>query len=446
MRNRWVSRAADIVAEVLTHECCPWANRWVAGLGRPLPVLMAAGAAALACGIFVRAEAFAALAAVAAVAAVGFGWPVVVVRLLRCDVGFGRSRCVVGEAVSATVRIRNAWPWPIWGLRVECDGAMVAVARVGGGQTETFACRFVPAARGDYPLVRPRLVTGFPFGLKEASVPARVEHRIVVWPATVPLDSVLEAVDHSGSDEATVASRSGNSGDISGTRWFRSGDSLRRVHWPLTARTGKLVVCDRHAGISASARIVLDVDPGAYVLAGEAGGGQCGKDSAGTPQNVVFESAVRIVASLGLAYLSRSAVVELVCGGTTVRAVPGAGGERRLLDALALVALHRFSTIPVRARCAGVEIVVTAAARVPRLARVLARHPRRAWVFVGGNGKSSPVGGSAVLAERDPASTGRSASRVIRPARHGGWQLRVPAGTGDLKIFKVGWKEACRGV
>ena len=49
-----------------------------------------------------------------------------------------------------------------------------------------------------------------------------------------------------------------------GTRAFRSGDSLRRVHWAQTARQQQMIVCERQAPATTSVRVTLDIDSASH--------------------------------------------------------------------------------------------------------------------------------------------------------------------------------------
>ena len=254
---------------LLEYDFCPWANRWLYWMKRPIASLALAGLAALACAIFVKPLALVACGATLVVVLLGYVWPSVAVRGLDCSIRFTQTRVSENEPATARVRIVNRWPWPVWGMSLEggFDGgneggnpraASVALARVAGWATTEFEWSFIPRCRGEYPSQPPRLVTGFPFGLRHASRPVTVEQPLLVWPQIVPLETLLDAAETRPSDDSYSDHRVGDSGDMTGTRPFRDGDSLRRVHWAQTARHGRMIVCERQAPAQSAIRVVFD--------------------------------------------------------------------------------------------------------------------------------------------------------------------------------------------
>ena len=142
-----------------------------------------------------------------------------------------------------------------------------------------------------------------------------------MWPRTVPLKSLLDSAETRPSEDRFTDARCGESGDVLGTRPFRNGDSLRRIHWPQTARTGSLVVCERQAPATSAIRIVVDTDPTIHETIN-------GENS--------IEWAIRIVASIAMAYQSKQAAVEGLLPWSVRQSWPGyKRGLVRFLDHLA---------------------------------------------------------------------------------------------------------------
>jgi len=420
----WLVRVGGVV---LTYDFCPWANRFVYWMKQPIAALSLAMAAALALAIFVRPVALVAFVAILAVVALGYLWPWVAVRGLDARLRFMQTRVAEGEEARATVRVTNAWPWPIWGLAVEGDfggPASVALAQVPGWSTAEFGWPVMPQRRGVQPRRPPRLVTGFPFGLQLASRPVDVERRLLVWPRTVPLETLLDAAETRPSDEFCSAVRVGESGDIAGTRPFRSGDSLRRVHWAQTARTGAMVVSERQAPVLSAVRVVFDPD-----LALHEGDGP---DS-------TLEWSIRIAASICAAYQRQQAAVECCHGHETIRIAHGDVGLRGFLDTLARFepptaadprcpasSGERCGRIHDR-HCGAFQITVTSARALAE--RVEHRQVHGEQCFV-------------VIAPRSPAAVdaGRAAPRT--PGRS--LWLEVDPHDDVLAVFQRRWRSICR--
>ena len=147
---------------------------------------------------------------------------------------------------------------------------------------------------------------------------------MVVWPATFPVGAIPEAAGSRESDGVAVAPRAGTMGDLTGVRPYRRGDSIRRVHWPQSARHGTLIVCELESRATPEVQVVIDVHPDAHAGAGRDGS---------------LEWAVRVAASFAEDWIGKGAEVELVFGGTTV---PAAAGPVATRTATALDALARL--------------------------------------------------------------------------------------------------------
>ncbi len=158
----------------LSHDFCPWANRWVYWLKNPLwSLLLAAGLSSL-CGICLKMEALFITVILLTIAGVGVALPWLAMRGVDVHLMFDIRRSRVGQPVLIRLRIRNRWPWPMWGLSLVRGFALrdtsdtdegVCLARVPGWATAEFSWPFVPQDGGLYPLVAPEVETGFPFGL-----------------------------------------------------------------------------------------------------------------------------------------------------------------------------------------------------------------------------------------------------------------------------------------
>lgn len=257
----------------LNHDFCPGANRWLYWLKNPLVSLLLAAGISLLCGVFLKTEALFIFAILLLVAGVGVALPWVAMRGVDVHLTFDARRSRVGQPVMVRLRVRNRWPWPSWGLSVVRGFALrdsndtdegVSLARVPGWSTVEYSWSFVPKIRGCYPLANPEIETGFPFGLYRASRKATVDGHVVVWPKTVMLAGLPDAVSANQSDDQLADRRVGDFGDMLGTRAFRSGDSLRRVHWAQTARQQQMIICERQAPATTSVRVILDVDSASH--------------------------------------------------------------------------------------------------------------------------------------------------------------------------------------
>lgn len=352
VRGRWETlRHALLDADYLSfaNKYLPWRSAFGS--------LCLVAVAAVLCGLFVHFHAHVLLAAVLVVLAVGTVWPWVSTRGLRATLSFGAARAREGEPVRVRLDVSNWLPVGAWGVRVrgglsEGVGAEISLAVVPGWRQTRFEWDFTPACRGEYPLLPPRLTSGFPFGLWEAGRPVTCESPLLVWPAVFAVPGVPEAASNSRSREGVVPqNRTGDSGDVLGVRPYRRGDPRRRIHWAQTARHDRLIVCERQAMSSPRAQVVLDAEPGVHRGAGPSGS---------------REWAIRLAASLAEGLLSQGVSVEAVWGGRVFPADAGDSHRRRLLDSLARLpatsagSLAEVLHLPACRRFVeGVQVVVT---------------------------------------------------------------------------------------
>jgi uncharacterized protein (DUF58 family) len=174
---------------------------------------------------------------------------------MRGRLDFAAARCRLGDRVPHRVVVTRF-------------GRATVPPRVDwsdGVGREVAAGVVVPARRGLFPgpSHHPAIVSDWPFGIATARRPLAVPRPLVVRPVTTPVrfPSWLVAARRPGRDSSMAAT--GAAGDIIGVRDYRPGDPSRSIHWPLTARRGELVVCERPGSAAARVRIVLVGDTAA---------------------------------------------------------------------------------------------------------------------------------------------------------------------------------------
>ncbi len=163
----------------------------------------------------------------------------------------------------------------------------------------------------------------------------RWEPEPVLLPAvpTVPLpDTFTARVPVPRPDGLVGQNRShhqGDGGEIAEIRPFRFGDRLRRVHWPVSVRTGELHVTSTHADQDSEILLLVDAMNDLGVSEGPGGAGSS------------LDNAVRAAGAIAEHYLRSGDRVGLVVLGARDLpvVVAGAGGNhlRRLLDVLARI-------------------------------------------------------------------------------------------------------------
>lgn len=118
--------------------------------------------------------------------------------------------------------------------------------------------------RGRYTIGPTTLRTGDPLGIARQELRWREPHDLIVYPRVVPLERLGLPTR---SPLATLPASTPlfeDSSRIVSVRAYQRGDSLRRVHWPATARTGQLVVKQFQQAIARETAICLDLHEDGY--------------------------------------------------------------------------------------------------------------------------------------------------------------------------------------
>lgn len=152
---------------------------------------------------------------------------------------------------------------------------------------------------------------------------------VTVLPQPTPVDAHAPAPHPRGLVGMERAVRAGEGNEFSKVRPFAPGDRLRRIHWPVTARTGRLHVTATHA--DEDTQVVLLVD--ALNDIGES----TGLDGARSSMDIT----VRAVAAAAEQFLKRGDRVGMrVFGDWGVSLLAPRSGRvqlRRILDSLCLI-------------------------------------------------------------------------------------------------------------
>jgi len=158
---------------------------------------------------------------------------------------------------------------------------------------------------------------GDPFGLFPRTVRFRETGTVTVYPAIHPVDAVLRPVWMGGFfGEAHHGRGLDVPPDVSSVRDHNPDDGLSRIHWPSTARTGRLISRLYETHQSSDVLVVLDLSRGSHF---------------GEPPESTLEYAVSLAASICHAALARGQAVGLVTNDRLSTAIgPGRGEAQRL--------------------------------------------------------------------------------------------------------------------
>jgi uncharacterized protein (DUF58 family) len=171
----------------------------------------------------------------------------------------------------------------------------VELRRDGGRYRGAYELRRVP--RGRHVFEPMRVAVSDPWQLAEASLKVEEREVLVVHPRLVDLERLFTDGGAVLSDGRRLLFRRPTGFELHSVREHEPGDSLRRVHWPSTARTGVLMVKELEDSPRDEVAVLLD---------GDAAG------AAGSPPDSSFDAAVRAAGSILLAHVRRGRRTVLV--------------------------------------------------------------------------------------------------------------------------------------
>ncbi|HKC77427.1 MAG TPA: DUF58 domain-containing protein [Gaiellaceae bacterium] len=155
-----------------------------------------------------------------------------------------------------------------------------------GRYTGSYRLQDVP--RGRHCFAPMRLSITDPFGLAEATLALEDRQPLVVYPRLTELGRLFFDVGAGPEHGRRLLLRRPVGFDLHSVRDYQQGESLRRVHWPSTARRGALMVKELEDSPRDEIAVLLDGD--AAAVAGES------PDSS-------FDAAVRVAGSILLAQM-----------------------------------------------------------------------------------------------------------------------------------------------
>ncbi len=122
----------------------------------------------------------------------------------------------------------------------------------------TYVLERVP--RGRYEVEDAHAVIADPFGLACSEVELAAAGSLVVYPRLVELAGLFSESGAHAQDGRRLLLRRPSGFDLHSVREYERGESLRKVHWPTTARRGQLMVKELEDAPRDEIAIVLDAD------------------------------------------------------------------------------------------------------------------------------------------------------------------------------------------
>jgi uncharacterized protein (DUF58 family) len=256
--------------------------------------------------------------------------------------------------------------------------------------------------RGRYAVESVEAVLEDPFGLERVELKLPAGESLLVYPRLVDLDGLFSDSGARALEGRRLLLRRPTGFDLHSVRAYEQGESLRRVHWPSTAKRGQLMVKELEDAPRDETAVLLDADASAV---------------AGVAPDSSFELQVRAAGSLLKSHASRGRRAALIVNSASrpyQRVHSFDGDWLRAFELLA--AVEPDGPTPVAAMLAdeagpagrALELTVVTASLSPRLVdrllqRMMSRHAatlvyvERASFAEGATGQLDPATAGQVL-------------------------------------------------
>jgi uncharacterized protein (DUF58 family) len=189
--------------------------------------------------------------------------PLLGLRDLRAEI-VAPDEATQGEPVLVVVRLALDARGVRWGIRLR-DGHLTEtdsyVDAVRSGDRVDVTTERIAARRGRHLTSHVEVRTAAPFGVAEHRRKPPCVAETLVLPSVVPLGP-LPFVEPVGTAAPAIhaAPRRGHGPEYLGIREYRTGDSMRHVHWPSTARHGAVMVREFEEERTRRLLIVIDTE------------------------------------------------------------------------------------------------------------------------------------------------------------------------------------------
>lgn len=238
------------------------------------------------------------------------------------------------------VEVANATPLP-----GSAGSRLFTLVR--GHQRRFYLSRTWLTARGAFPLGPTVLTAGDPFGLFTSRRIIPSTETLVVLPMLVTVPSFPAPLGPLPGGQAIRRKASGVTPHAAGVREYVTGDPMKAIHWPSTARRGRLILKEFEQDPQAETWIFLDAQAGAHFSLTQE------EEPAERFDELIFrrrqqirlapatlEYAVTLAASLAHYFIARGRAVGLVSAAQALTVIPADRSERqesKILETLAFI-------------------------------------------------------------------------------------------------------------
>jgi uncharacterized protein (DUF58 family) len=290
------------------------------------------------------------------VLAVSFVWAWSGVRWVQIERHTRTTRSQVGKVAEERLVVYNRAPLPKLWLEVRDNSSLPqhlvsrVISPLGAGKMYNWTVKTRCLQRGRFVLGPLTLTSGDPFGLFTFSrrVDELGQNALIVYPATVDVPAFAPLVGFLPGGDTIHRRTPYVTTNVAGVRDYAPGDGFNRIHWPSTARTGRLISKEFELDPTADVWLLLDLERVAQAelvwarLAAEREQRlpwEPGPELVLVPSTV--EYGVTIVASLAKHFIARDRAVGFIAYSYHREVIPADRGERQLAKILETLAVIR---------------------------------------------------------------------------------------------------------
>jgi uncharacterized protein (DUF58 family) len=175
-------------------------------------------------------------------------WTSISLLTLRVSRQARSLRASVGDVFEESFELINPSYLPRLFVEVRNDSSLPAAAgsrvltMIGGKEDRTYLARTWLTQRGAFPLGPTTLGSGDPFGFFSIKRTFPSTASLLVLPMIIPVANFPSPAGLLPGGKAIQRKSYDVTPHASGVREYVHGDPLKRIHWPSTARRGKLMV------------------------------------------------------------------------------------------------------------------------------------------------------------------------------------------------------------
>ena len=257
-----------------------------------------------------------------------WAWPRAVIGGITVVRKLNPGTPTVGEQFEETIEVRReGWlpaPWvevrDLGDMQGYQPGRVISI----GTAPVRWTAKGVYQRRGWSSFGPTSVTVSEPFGLfrQEAKLADRTP--VLVYPRVTPIPDLLTPTAHQAGNSPRFGSWSDYPPETGGVRDYVTGDSFGRIHWPLSARHGRLMSKTFEQPLTSDIWVLLDLDEKVHFGEGE---------------ESTVEYAVALAASISVQVLSRGRQVGLIANdnvGTILEPHRAVRPDRQILDYLAI--------------------------------------------------------------------------------------------------------------